>query len=393
MLKLLDVHAIGRGLFEMYSKKLLALLCLGVLSFSVNSKEVDLYSLSLEELVNISIVSATSKQEETAIKAPGIVSYITHEEIHNTGANNLLDLLRRLPNIDAPSLYLFRNNMVSIRGQHSDTTDTRVLILLNGRPMRETYNGGVNSPIYDGFPLSSIELIEVIRGPGSILHGSGAFSGVINIITRQAEDPLNVQAVISYGSFNTRILDANTTSKLGDFSITAGIKLFDMDGWDYEATDAAAIEDSMDYGQELWAGTFKLGYKDLSLEYFESNNQTDILGTDPVWSADEADLLRRFANIQYKHHYNKSWYSEFNLTYNQLETKTSGPINENGSEDGLFEFTTFGKLTSYLDVILGGSRERQSWFRDNMPEDDGTHYINRYYPRWHISLLIDCVSL
>lgn len=376
---LLDVPVNGSNQFETYSKKLCLFICFAAVSLPVTAKDIDLYSLSLEELVNISIVSATSKQKETAIQAPGIVSYITRDNIQQMGANNLLELLRRLPNIEVPSLFLFRNNMVSIRGQHSDTTDTRVLILLNGRPMRETYNGGVNSPIYDGFPLSSIEMIEVIRGPGSILHGSGAFSGVINIITRQAEEPLRVDAVVSYGSFNTKVLDASGAKQFADWSLSAGVKLFEMDGWDYAARGSLGSPDSAEYGQQLAAGTFKIAYNNLELEYFEGNNKNDTLGTDPVWPIDEADLLRRFVNLQYKVQFNDNWYSEWNITHNQFEATTEGPLNEVGSNDSLIEFTTFGKMFTYFDLIVGGSRERQSWFRDNTPEDDGVIYINRYY--------------
>ena len=339
----------------------------------------DLLSMSLQELANRSYLSATSKTEESAIQAPGIISYITREEIDSMGANNLLDLLRRLPNFDVPSLYLFRNNLSSVRAQHADSTDTRTLILLNGRPMRESYNGGVNSPIYDGFPLSSIDSIEVIRGPGSVLHGSGAFSAVINIVTRKAKAETAVDAQLSYGSFDTRMVDATASSKIGDWEISGGIKTSDIEGWDYEALDSAGVAGSMDYGQQLHAATFRAVYQSFSFEYFESHSKTDVLGTEPLWPQDKADLLRRFMNTSYEHAFSDAWRSEASLTYNEFEATTEGPINENGSEDFLLEITTFGQLTDSASVTLGGSREKQSWYRDNFPKDDGGFYINRFY--------------
>ena len=56
-------------------------------------------------------------------------------------------------------------------------------MLLNGRPVRESMEGGITSEMFESFPIGIIERIEVVRGPGSVLYGSDAFSGVINIIT------------------------------------------------------------------------------------------------------------------------------------------------------------------------------------------------------------------
>ena len=346
----------------------------------------DLFSLTLEELVNLPVLSATSKQTENYTQIPGIVSYISSDDIQAYGANNLLDLLRRLPNVDAPSLYVFRNNMTSVRAQHSDSTDTRVLILLNGRPMRETYNGGVNSAIYDGFPLSSIGWIEVIRGPGSVLHGSGAFSSVINIVTKTASSAPRVDTTVSYGSFGTKILDASAAARWEGLDITGGIKLHNMDGWKYEANDAsrnedrtpAPVFDSMDYGQDLWSATFRAVYNNFSLEYFESRNKSDVLGTTPEWPMIESDLTRRFINAGYTHNFSQDWKADVNITYNRFDSFT-GEENKTGSEDALLELTLMGAITEQLELIVGGTTENLSWYRNSDPKDDGSDNAQRSY--------------
>jgi outer membrane receptor for ferrienterochelin and colicin len=349
-------------------------------SFAGIDKEPDndFFSLSLEELINTPILSATSKEIESFIERPGIVSYITQQDIKKMGANNILDLLRRLPNIDMPSLYHFRNNISSVRAQHSDSTDTRVLILLNGRPMRESYNGGVNSPIYDGFPLSAIKWIEVIRGPGSVLHGSGAFSGVINIVTKTASSSPTLDSTVSYGSFGTKTLDASGSTQLADLSITAGIKLSDMDGWDYQAYDSNNVFGETDYGQRIQAGTVNLDYRNFSLEYFQSENKTIVLGTLPEWPEAESSLKRKFLNGRYVHTINKDWKLDINFTYNSFDTFT-GNENITGSDENLLELTLHGKLTEQLNLLAGGTAERISWYRDNAPKDDGTDHLNRSY--------------
>lgn len=351
----------------------------------------ELLSLSLDELLNEKILSATSKQSESYIESPGIVSYITSQEIATMGANNLLDLLRRLPNIEVPSFYQNRNNVVSIRGQHS-LTDKRTLVLLNGRPMRERHQGGLNAPIYTGFPLSSIKWIEVIRGPGSVLHGTGAFSGVVNIVTKTPEQKAAVNATVSYGSFNTRTLDATASAKQGDLAYSVGLKLLNMDGWEYAAYDTneygnQSSFDSIDYGEKERAATLELSYKNLSFSYFESQPETDILGTFPIWPADKAELQRRFSNIGYQHNISANWKADLNLTYNDVHTKTGGAfgefgesiVNDNGGNSYLVELTGYGQLSEKINMILGGTLEQTSWFRDSYPVDDGSDHEKRAY--------------
>ncbi len=353
--------------------------------YEIGTPVEELLQLSLPELLRVPLLSATSKTKESYFESPGIVSYITAEDISLMGANNLQDLLRRLPNVEIPSLYLFRNNVTSVRSQHA-VTDTRTLVLLNGRPMRETYNGGVNSPIYDGFPLSLINFIEVIRGPGSVLHGSGAFSSVVNIVTKRPMDEPTGKATISYGSHGTKILDASGSTKVTDLDLSGGIKLFDMDGWRYKAKDPSGVYDTMDYKQEVWAATARATYEDLSVEFFESHTNSNDLGTEPFWPKDDVKLMRRFINAGYKHSFTQDWKMDLDLTYNEFDAKTGNKIgatkrddNENGSKDVLLEATAYGVLTEKLNLTTGAVVERLSWERDNSPRDKGSDYIGRGY--------------
>lgn len=341
------------------------------------AEPVDLYSLSLDELMRIPVLSATSKHKESITESPGIVSHISRDDIAVMGASNLLDLIRRLPNVDVPSFYLYRNNTVSIRGQH-ELSDKRTLVLLNGRPMREKHNAGVNAPIYDGFPLSSIEYIEVVRGPGSVLHGTGAYSGIINIVTRPAgQQDSRVQ--LTHGSFDTTSVDASTSTQLSGLAINAGVKLLDAGGWNYQAQDSNNIPGHMDYGQDLWAGTLRADYDNLSIELFESHSKTDVLGTLPVWPADTIDLLRRFINIGYEQAINADWRLEWNTTYNRFHADSTGADNINGGEDYILELTSYGKLGQHFDLIAGGMFEQVDWYRETGLKSNGSMRGGRSY--------------
>src|SRR6185295_7734134 len=90
-----------------------------------------------------------------------------------------------------------------VRGIGGGLTNPQVLMLRNGLPMTQAYNGDRGNP-WGGLPLENVARIEVIRGPGSALYGANAFAGVINIITKTAAQIDGTQAGGRAGSFRTR---------------------------------------------------------------------------------------------------------------------------------------------------------------------------------------------
>jgi outer membrane cobalamin receptor len=92
---------------------------------------------------------------------------------------------------------LVPRNVASIRGDLIKQEDNHVLVLINGRPFRDTTFGGINFSICTAFPIQTIERVEVIRGPGSVLYGTNALSGVINIVTKNPDQSTMVASVLS----------------------------------------------------------------------------------------------------------------------------------------------------------------------------------------------------
>lgn len=146
----------------------------------------DLTELSLEELLNVTIVGA-SKYEQKQSKVPAAVSVITRHEIKTFGWRTLAEAMASLPGMhityDRQYTYLGTRGL----GLPGDLT-ARVLITINGNR--------VNDPVYDGgpagreFPLDMdmIERIEFIPGPGGAVYGQNAMFGVVNVITRTGAD-------------------------------------------------------------------------------------------------------------------------------------------------------------------------------------------------------------
>jgi outer membrane cobalamin receptor len=142
----------------------------------------DPYALSLEQLMNIPVMISSRKalsQRET----PSSVSVITAEEIRNSGARDLIDVLRQVPGFD------FRvsvNNGLAIGMRGQIGSDGRVLMLVDGIDVNEHRYG--SAIIGQGFPIEQIARIEIIRGSALALYGGTALLGVINIISKSAEE-------------------------------------------------------------------------------------------------------------------------------------------------------------------------------------------------------------
>lgn len=133
----------------------------------------------------IPIVTSASKHAERLIEAPAAISVITSEDIENMDYVNLWDYFRRVPGVDVGT-FDGRNGYVAPRG-FSERFTRRNQLLIDGRSAYTPLFGGTEWDFIPIFP-EDIERIEVIRGPNATLYGSNAFTGVINITTKDPKD-------------------------------------------------------------------------------------------------------------------------------------------------------------------------------------------------------------
>ncbi len=150
-----------------------------------NDKGADPTDIALESLFTMEVTTA-SKFPEKLSEAPGVMSVVTQDELRRYGAMTLREALERVPGLTATTSYFTDRSMVAVRGDQVRDNGGHILILINGRPTREVLDGGIVSDLMQSFPVNILERIEVIRGPGSVMYGSNAFSGVINLITKKA---------------------------------------------------------------------------------------------------------------------------------------------------------------------------------------------------------------
>ena len=313
-------------------KKLITHLIVGivVIAFYLPS-----FSQEIETLWDIEVTTA-SKTEEKLSDAPGIISVVSAEEIAAFGSTTLSDILNRVTSTYMIHAGTYMWNIASMRGQNVSVFDNHVLILLNGRPLRDGISGGHNNVFYNSFPVEGIDHIEIIRGPGSVLYGSNAYSGVINIITKKATEKTGVEASATYGSFNTMAINVGGGVHVNDdLNINFGGRFYDDKGPDFGGVydgsilkPDGTIKNGSKTKTENWtrdnsSAFFNLNYKKLSV--LAGYGEMYPFGfTPPIkweWknqqAGDEISSMKHyFTDVGYTHEFNDNYSLSGNITYN-----------------------------------------------------------------------------
>ena len=157
---------------------------------------VDLYDLTLEDLMNIQVVTP-SKKKEPYFQSSSAIYVVTAEDMKRRGIRNVVEALRGVPGVQV-SRRSTDSWEVSVRGFDNQFSN-KLLVLVDGR--------SVYTPVFSGvywgainYPVEDLEQIEVIRGPGASIWGANAVNGVINIKTKNSKDTLGTFLEAEYGT-------------------------------------------------------------------------------------------------------------------------------------------------------------------------------------------------
>ncbi len=323
----------------------------------------DLLNLQLEESqlrrnLDNSKVTTASKQREHVQGAPGLVTVVSHQEIAAFGGNSLADVLNRVIGIYVAGSYYFPQNLAALRGDLQTHTTSHVLILLDGRPLRESFYGGIDLAVYNSVPLAAIERIEIIRGPGSVLYGTNAFTGVINLITRQER---KTAATLSGGggSFGTYALSGSGSIVRNALQVQANARYLNQEGWNFAATDPRGVSGTMPYGQQNASFHARATYKNWSWRSFYGRSHRDVFGELPLWREEVYRRLktyRAFSDLGYSRWFTPGWQVSLNATYNGFSQRSwrDGQAVHFFSNDVLLENTHLVKLAPGFNLVSGG---------------------------------------
>lgn len=152
--------------------------------YSQNIDSLNVYDLSLDQLMNLQISSAT-KSVESVTDIPSSIVIISRQTIQDQGWQTLEEILCNVPGMYMINDYLwFGTDNFGVRGFFSTGSFNTMVIMVNGVSQKEDwYNSFPITKI--NVPVEAIDRIEVIRGPMSVVYGNSAFLGAINIVTNQ----------------------------------------------------------------------------------------------------------------------------------------------------------------------------------------------------------------
>ena len=256
-------------------------------------------SLSLQEVVVTGTRNATDVRH-----LPYTVNVINRQTLTEQQQTSVLPTVMQ----QVPGLFVTSRSMmgygvstgaaggISLRGVTGGAG--QLLVLIDGHPQ---YNGVYGHPISDSYQTLMAERVEVLRGPASVLYGSNAMGGVLNIVTRSMhEDGVKTHINLGAGSYGTVQTEASNQIRSRRFSSTIAAQ--------YSRTD----NHRPNMGFEQYGGYVKLGYDisehwnaavDLDLTHWNASNPGTV--TQPKLENDQW-ITRGAASLTIENHYNKT---------------------------------------------------------------------------------------
>ncbi|WP_461833591.1 TonB-dependent receptor plug domain-containing protein [Desulfothermus sp.] len=209
------------------------------------------------------IVVTATRSPRSAEKVVADVDVVKEEDIKNSSATNIDDILRKLGGVDirrytdvgfGPPISVY------IRGIGGSK---KVMLMMDGVPLNSPITGFLN---FNQFQLSSIERVEVVKGPFSSLYGSNAMGGVINIISKKREkEGIDIVPMVRLGNFDFKEGGLSILGRKGKF-------FYSLNG-DYRTIDNHYRRDKeVDYIYNPATGGFNKRYKDVS-KYSDYNDK------------------------------------------------------------------------------------------------------------------------
>ncbi|MDP3175930.1 MAG: TonB-dependent receptor [Phenylobacterium sp.] len=157
----------------------------------------DLARMSLEELSNVEVTSV-SKRPERIAEAAASVFVLTNDDIRRSGVQSVAEALRLAPNLGVQRVDALDYG-ISARGLNGFESANKLLVLIDGRSVYSPFFSGVEwSQLHPDLP--DLDRIEVVSGPGGTLWGANAVNGVVNIVTRPADQTQGLAGLAAGGA-------------------------------------------------------------------------------------------------------------------------------------------------------------------------------------------------
>ncbi len=324
-----------------------------------DDSSADPFAMDLESLSNTKVTTA-SKFAEKLSDAPSVMTVVSQDELKRFAGLTLAEILNRVAGLNGSSGFFQDRSTIAVEGDQTRVDNGHVLLLINGRPVREIMEGGVSSDLLESFPVRILERIEVIKGPGSVLYGSDAFSGVINLITKKAVGS-SMDFSGSGGPAGAAAGSGEILYDRGGLNIVAAGQYHQMPIWGTKMgflqgpTNPKSVQNASlrDDGEGAYLGMNYRGFRFMSsyTGVEEASFVRGVLG-DTRWK-------RGFSDFGYDLKATGKWDMTFDVTYtrNTLDTPYF-PFVHRDSYEALFEWTNFYTFSETDRVTFGTLFER-----------------------------------
>lgn len=287
-------------------RKLYRIIALMAFAFQTGmAQELKRDTVDTGKVYEIDEVVVTGTRNETDVRhLSQTVSIVNRSKIDRAMQPSLLPVLtEQIPGLFVTSRGVMGYGVsggaagsISLRGLSGGTA--RLMVMIDGHPQ---YAGIFGHPIADAYQSFLAERVEVLRGPASVLYGSNAMGGVINIVTRKMEDDgVNTNIRAGYGSYNTVETELTNRIRRGRFSsVISG---------SYNRTDGHRS----DMGFEQYGGYAKLGYEvtdnwnlrgDVNVTHFNASYPGPVNA--PLLDGDQR-ITRGMTSFAVENHYEKT---------------------------------------------------------------------------------------
>jgi len=233
------------------------LILLAVTAFSQVQDSTEINNTPI--LINEVLITAT-RTKRKIIDVPAQAELVKKSTIENFPINNIDDVLKSVSNVYVNRSWgiFSKNSSVTMRGLEGSD---RTLIMVDGVPKNKISGGSVN---WHNINPDNIERIEIIKGPSSALYGNNAMGGVINIITKTPEKPIQGSVKVFGGEYNVfggsvNLMGTEVKDSKGFYWGYNGFYR-QGDGYIFELPENRDMTDVATYLQEFGSGT-KLGYQ------------------------------------------------------------------------------------------------------------------------------------
>jgi outer membrane receptor protein involved in Fe transport len=329
------------------------------------------------------------------------MSVVTSDELRRFGGLTLNEILQRVAGLTGSTIYFVDRSLIAARGDQTRTNGGHILILINGRPTREVMEGGVISDLMESFPVEILDRIEVIKGPGSVLYGSNAFSAVINLITKKA---LSNQATLKAAAGSRGAMDSTTNLlfKRGHLSAIGSGQFHGLPDWPVTylvppsqqllsfAPHVPPVE-NLNLNNRGVGAYLGVNYNALRFmsAFTEWQSTGFIEGT-----VSHTRLSRDFANLGYDYKVTSIWDMSFDLTFTRTTFREPPfPFVTRDSNEAIIEWTNLITLSSKDRLSAGALANRiegQEFFTATVPatvDAQGKRLGSAYYAQLDHQLL------